>query len=110
MKAGAVDFLEKPVLPNVILDRVRHALEMDQRSRRVRAGQPEISARIAQLTQRENEMMGFLLRGEDMKTIAGKLDIGIQTVAKHRTRVLEKMRVRNEAELVRLLRDYPLEG
>jgi DNA-binding CsgD family transcriptional regulator len=45
-----------------------------------------------------------------MKTIAGTLDIGIQTVAKHRTRVLGKMQVRNEAELVRLLADYPLEG
>jgi DNA-binding NarL/FixJ family response regulator len=55
-------------------------------------------------------MMVFLLRGEDIKTISVKLDIGIQTVAKHRTRVLDKMQVRNEAELVRLLRDYPVEG
>ena len=55
-------------------------------------------------------MMGFLLSGEDMKTISGKLNIGIQTVAKHRTRVLDKMQVRNEAELVRLFRDYPLES
>ena len=110
LKAGALDFLEKPVRSDIILDRVRYALETDQRNRRVKATHPEITARIAQLTPREKEMMVFLLRGEDMKTISGKLDIGIQTVAKHRTRVLDKMQVRNEAELVRLLRDYPLEG
>ena len=85
MKAGAVDFLEKPVRREIILDRVRHALETDQRNRRVKATHPEITARIARLTPREKEMMVFLLRGEDMKTISGKLDIGIQTVAKHRT-------------------------
>jgi two-component system response regulator FixJ len=110
IKAGAIDFLEKPVRSDVILDRVRCALETDQRNRRVQATHPEITACIARLTPREKEMMGFLLRGEDMKTIAGKLDIGIQTVAKHRTRVLDKMQVWNEAELVRLLMDYPLEG
>jgi two-component system, LuxR family, response regulator FixJ len=110
LKAGAVDFLEKPVSRQVILDRVRQALEVDQRNRRVRAKFPEITARIALLTPREKEMMGFLLRAEDVKTIAGRLDIGIQTVAKHRSRVLDKMQVRNEAELVRLLKDYPLEG
>ncbi|MGO9113963.1 MAG: response regulator transcription factor [Thermoguttaceae bacterium] len=110
LKAGAVDFLEKPVRSDIILDRVRYALEVDQRNHRVKAMHPEIAARIAQLTPREKETMVFLLRGEDMKTISGKLDIGIQTVAKHRTRVLDKMQVRNEAELVRLLRDYPVEG
>lgn len=108
LKAGAVDFLEKPVRHEVILDRIRCALETDQRDRRVRTTHPEITAHIVLLTPREREMMGFLLNGEDMKTIAGKLDIGIQTVAKHRTRVLDKMQVRNEAELVRLLKDFPL--
>ena len=110
LKAGALDFLEKPVRSDVILDRVRYALETDQRNRRVKATHPEITTRVMQLTPREKEMMGFLLRGEDMKTISGKLDIGIQTVAKHRTRVLDKMQVRNEAELVRLFKDYPMEG
>ena len=110
LKAGALDFLEKPVRSDVILDRVRYALETDQRNRRIKATHPEITSRVMQLTPREKEMMGFLLRGEDMKTISGKLDIGIQTVAKHRTRVLDKMQVRNEAELVRLFRDYPMDG
>ena len=110
LKAGALDFLEKPVRSDVILDRVRYALETDQRNRRVKATHPEITTRVMQLTPREKEMMGFLLRGEDMKTISGKLDIGIQTVAKHRTRVLDKMQVRNEAELVRLFKDYPMDG
>jgi len=110
LKAGALDFLEKPVRSSVILERVRYALEADQRNRRVQTTHPEITARIALLTPRQKEMMGFLLTGEDMKTISRKLEISIQTVAKHRTRVLDKLQVRNEAELVRLLINYPLDG
>jgi two-component system, LuxR family, response regulator FixJ len=110
LKAGALDFLEKPVRREVILERVRCALETDQRNRRVKSTHPEITARITLLTPREREMMDLLLLGMDMKKIAAGLDIGIQTVAKHRTRVLDKMQVQNEAELVRLLGDYPLKG
>ena len=109
LKAGAVDFLEKPVSCPVILERVRSALETDQQNRRIQVAQPEITVRIAQLTSREKEILRFLLKGESIKTIAAKLDIGIQTVAKHRARTLEKMQVQNEVELVRLFRNDSLE-
>ena len=109
MKGGAVDFLRKPTDGPKLLDAVRRALERDQRRHRVEATHPQIAARLARLTPREREVMLLLLDGDDMKTIAGRLSIGIQTVAKHRTRVLAKMQVRNEAELVRLLEGYALE-
>lgn len=106
MKAGAVDFLEKPTDDEELLQLVRQAIERDRQRRCVEASHPEISGRINLLTAREREIMQFLLDGETMKVIAGRLGITIQTVAKHRTRVLDKMLVRNEAELVRLLADY----
>ena len=74
----------------------------------VEASNPEISARLARLTPRERETLRCLLKGDTMKQIAGRLDIGFQTVAKHRAHALGKMHVQNELELVRLLKDYPL--
>jgi two-component system, LuxR family, response regulator FixJ len=107
MKGGAVDFLEKPADDAKVLAVVHLALEKDRRRRSVDATHPEIAARIARLTPRERETMGLLAEGSTIKQIAAQLDIGFQTAAKHRTRVLGKMRVANEAELVRLLKDYP---
>jgi FixJ family two-component response regulator len=108
MKNGAVDFLEKPVDDARLLAVVRQALEADRRRRSVEATYPEISARLARLTPRERETVRCLLKGDTMKQIAGRLDIGFQTVAKHRTQALSKLEVQNELELVRLLKDYPL--
>jgi two-component system, LuxR family, response regulator FixJ len=108
MKAGAVDFLEKPADDEKVLAIVRHALEKDRRRRSVEANHPEIAARIARLTPRERETMHFMLEGDATKRIASQLDVGNQTAAKHRARVLSKMGVGNEAELVRLLKEYPL--
>ncbi len=110
MKAGATDFLEKPVDDRRVLQAVRSALEEMERSLRVEAAHPEITARMHRLTQRETEILHFLFAGTNMKVIAGALDISIQTVAKHRTKVLEKMMVRNEVELVHLLAHFPLDG
>ena len=109
MKAGAVDFLEKPADDAKLLAVVRLALEKDRRRRSVEANYGEIAARIGRLTPRERETMRLLAEGQSMKQIAARLDIGFQTAAKHRTQVLGKMEVANDAELVRLLKDYPLE-
>jgi two-component system, LuxR family, response regulator FixJ len=108
MKTGAVDFLEKPADDAKILAAVHLALEKDRRRRSVEATHPEIAARIARLTPRERETLRFMLEGDATKRIASQLDVGNQTAAKHRARVLSKMEVGSEAELVRLLKDYPL--
>ncbi len=106
MKAGAMDFLEKPIDDTRILGLVRQALEESQRRMRIEVAHPEVTARLRLLTPREREIMNLLSSGSNMKSIAASLGISIQTVAKHRTRVLEKMKVRNEAELVRLLAHF----
>jgi two-component system, LuxR family, response regulator FixJ len=108
MKAGALDFLEKPVDDSKVLEVVRLGIEEDHRRRSIEATHSEIAARVAQLTQREREIVHFLREGNAMKAIASRLGIGIQTVAKHRAGALHKMQVRNDAELVRLLEGYPL--
>jgi two-component system, LuxR family, response regulator FixJ len=109
MKAGAVDFLEKPANDAKVLAIVQHALEKDRRRRSIEAPHPDIAARLARLTPRERETMHFMLEGDATKRIASRLGVGNQTAAKHRARVLGKMGVGNEAELVWLLKDYPLE-
>jgi len=90
------------------LSAIRQAMEEDRRRRLAEARDREIRVRIKRLTPREREVMWLLHRGDSIKTIAGEFHISFQTVAKHRTRVLRKLAVENEAKLVRLLTDYPL--
>lgn len=106
MKAGAVDFLEKPADDKLVLRIVRRALAKDQHRRNVLASRSETEDRINRLTPREREVMCLLYEGEAMKNIAGRFGISIQTVAKHRTKVLEKLQIRNEADLARMLDNY----
>ena len=108
MKAGAVDFLEKPVHHERILALIRRALEQDRQNRQVALTGPEIAARINRLTPRERDVMRLLFEGKAIKAIAVHFGTGFQTAAKHRTRVLDKLHVQNEAELVRLLINFPL--
>ncbi len=107
MKAGAFDFLQKPVEDTVLFDRVRRAIEEDRVRRREQAERHEIAARLDRLTAREKEVLHLLFAGKTPKRIANQLGIGIQTASKHRARVLEKMEVDGEAELVRLLMRSP---
>jgi len=106
MIAGAVDFLEKPADDEKVLNVVHRSLEKDRQRRCFEASHTEITTRLNRLTPREREVMCLLYEGEAMKNIARRFDISIQTVAKHRTKVLEKLQVRNEAGLARLLDTY----
>ena len=109
MKAGATDFLEKPVDGQLLLRVVRRALAKDLQRREQEPNRAEIEKRIDRISRRELEVMELLYAGKPMKRIAIELDITVQTVAKHRTQVLEKMEVEGDAELVRLLATYRLQ-
>ena len=110
MKGGAIDFLEKPADVALVLEIVQHALGKDRERRSVVTAHPETTARINKLTPREREVLRLLHEAKSIKAIAAQLGIGFQTAAKHRARVLEKLQVNNEAELVRLLMNYPSRG
>jgi FixJ family two-component response regulator len=101
MKAGALEFLTKPVGDDVLLEAVSQAIE---RSRRALARDEQLSAlrsNHASLTQREREIMALVVSGLLNKQIALQLGISEITVKAHRGRVMRKMQVDSLAELVR---------
>jgi FixJ family two-component response regulator len=103
MKAGASDFLTKPVRDQVLRAAVRAAFEKDRVARLVRAELTGIEARLATLTPREHEVLERVIAGQLNKQIAGDLCRGEHTIKVHRARVMEKMKVESLAELVRLV-------
>ena len=103
LKKGAFDFVEKPFNDNQLVDRVLEAIRQGEQRRQEREAAEGISARLAQLTSREREVMERVARGDPNKAIADELDIALRTVEVHRSRVFEKMSVRSAVELARLL-------
>jgi FixJ family two-component response regulator len=91
VKDGAVDFLEKPVRPELLMGRIREALAEDQRRRAEAAARREVLARYAELTPREQEIMVLVTKGLANKEIAGYLGISPRTVENHRAQVMRKM-------------------
>ena len=102
LKAGAVDFIEKPFGGELVLSSIRRALEIGKRSRAKGELAADAAHRIAQLTPREREVLDHLVVGHSNKTIAAKLAISPRTVEVHRARVMEKMHARSLSHLVRM--------
>jgi FixJ family two-component response regulator len=102
VKAGAIDFIEKPFSDQLLLDRVRQGIEMDRRERDGRARRAEILRRMSLLTQREREVLDLVVVGRANKEIAAALHLSPKTVEVHRSHVMEKMQASSVAELVRL--------
>jgi len=102
LKAGAVDFIEKPFDDEKLLQSIRRAMAMDDQSREHRDRRKVYEDRFALLTAREREVMGLLIAGKHTKGIAAELGISIKTVDKHRTKILQKMQVDTVVELVHL--------
>lgn len=104
MKAGVVDFIEKPFRDQLLLDDIQKALQLDSESRSRRAIEKDIATKASQLTPREDEIMHFLVDGKSSKTIAYELGISQKTVDFHRAHILEKMGVDSVVELILLTR------
>ena len=104
VKRGAFDFCEKPFSDNALVDRIEHALGASLRSLERRQAQRRLTSRIAELTEREREVMRLVVEGLPNKLIADQLSISVRTVEVHRARLFEKMEVRSAVELANLLR------
>jgi len=102
MRAGAVDFLTKPVSAPRLLAAVASAVRLDCETRGEREIRSQIRDRIDSLTRREAEVFAHVIRGRLNKQIAADLGTVEKTVKVHRARVMQKMRVRTLAELVQL--------
>lgn len=102
MKAGAVEFIEKPFNDQRLLDCVQEALQRDNRIRNDQVEKAAIDQRLDNLTPREEKVMEMVVAGKANKVIAALLDVSAKTVEAHRAKVMEKMGVTSLAELVRL--------
>ena len=102
MKAGAVDFIEKPFNDELLLESIRNALIKDVDQRTVQSARADIATRLAHLTPREHEVMEMVTSGRANKDIAKTLGVSSKTVEAHRARVMEKMQASSLAELVKM--------
>jgi FixJ family two-component response regulator len=102
MKAGAVDFLQKPVEAECLLAAVRAALQRDAARRREDEQLADLRSRAASLSDRQREVWIRVVRGELNKQIAHDLGIVERTVKLHRARVMAKLRAQSTAELARI--------
>lgn len=108
MRAGALDFLEKPISSQTLSVRIREAIDYDVCQHREASRKTELVRHVERLSTRQHEVFDLLVAGESSKQIARQLDIGEKTVAKHRATVLEKMQVDSVVGLVRLFADAHL--
>jgi FixJ family two-component response regulator len=102
MKAGAVEFLTKPFRDQDLLDAVVKAIERDRAARAQRADIAQLREHYGSLTPREREVMALVAAGLLNKQIASELGTSEKTIKVHRSQVMQKMRARSFAELVRM--------
>lgn len=102
MKAGVVDFIEKPFDDAALLNAVEAARQRLRGDAARQAEREEIETRVAQLTAREKEVFEAIVAGESNKSAALKLGISPRTVEIYRANVMEKMRARTLSDLVRM--------
>jgi FixJ family two-component response regulator len=102
MKAGAVDFLTKPVERETLFAAVAHAIEVDAAQRTARSTHSDLQGRYAQLTKRERAVLDGVVAGKLNKQIAGDLGVAERTVKAQRAQVMAKLGATNAAELGRI--------
>jgi len=105
VKRGAFDFVEKPFSDNALVDRVEQALALSAQQIQTRVRRETLRQRLAELTDRERDVMRLVIEGRPNKLIADELTISVRTVEVHRARVFDKMQVKSAVELANLLRE-----
>ncbi len=104
VKRGAFDFCEKPFSDNALVDRIEQALARSAQTLQTLRSKQSLQHNLADLTERERDVMHLVVEGLPNKLIADQLDISVRTVEVHRARVFDKMNVKSAVELANLLR------
>ncbi len=103
MKAGAVEFIEKPVQLDVLLNYVNKAMRLDLRNRHEQLQRSQIEQRMMLLTPRECEVLEWLIQGKSNKMIARILGISSRTIEIHRKNIIDKMQANSVVDLVKMV-------
>lgn len=101
LKAGAVDFLQKPAPPELLLERIHAALDIDRQTRAVAQERAAVMFQLTRLTPREREVTELLIDGKASKEIATSMHVSVRTIEGHRRMIFFKMGVPSAAQLVR---------
>jgi FixJ family two-component response regulator len=101
LKSGAFDFLEKPIDDEILLDVLRNAIREDGLQRDVQRTEDAARSLLERLTPREHDVLNLLVEGLSQRDIAARLDISPRTVEVYKARMMEKLRCRSLAEVVR---------
>jgi FixJ family two-component response regulator len=102
MKAGAFDFIEKPLREDLLIEAVERALRWIETASENVLQIAELRTRVVQLTAREREVLDLVATGQSNKVTARQLGISFRTVELHRSHIMEKMGARTPAELIRM--------
>ncbi len=102
MRAGALDFVEKPFHDQLLLDRIHEGIRRSQQLQDDAGERATLERRYASLTEREKEVMAQVVDGQPSKLIADRLGLSTRTVETHRAHVMEKMRAASLSHLVRM--------
>jgi FixJ family two-component response regulator len=101
LKKGAFDFLEKPIDDEVLLDVLRNAIREDSLRHGTQRTEEAARSLLERLTPRERDVLNLLVEGLSQREIAGRLEISPRTVEVYKARMMEKLRCRSLAEIVR---------
>lgn len=102
MKAGAFDFVEKPVNGHLLIEKVQAALSHSRVLHKERLNQSCRQARLDLLTPKERAIVDLVIQGQSSREIASALDISVRTVENHRARIMDKLHITSAVELVKL--------
>ncbi len=106
VKRGAFDFVEKPFADNALVDRIERALAASRQHLEAARSKRQVAQALAELTEREREVMQLVLAGKPNKLVADALGLSVRTVEVHRARVFDKMGVKSAVDLANLMRAH----
>ena len=106
LKSGVLDYLEKPVPTESLITRVKECLVVSQQAHDLELANQAAKLKLKKLTNKENEVLELLVKGNSMKAIAAEFGTSFQAVSRHRQRILEKIGIEGDVNLVRWVLDH----